>query len=415
MFSVRERIQRRRSARTGWLLGTAMGLCAVCVPMAAAAVASDGGGVDHKPTQPAGRDAAATAGQDATAVRHVRMVVEAPARVTVPRNRWRTVVVRVRNEGTALARAPKLSVSAGRGVQVKVVGAKKRTPRVRALAAMRPGKARAVRVRLRATKAAKTSTRVVSTARARGKGKLRDRATTSLRIAGTGAGPVKGNALAGRYFYGWVSHIDWAWDNRGLYFSNDHWAHVGLPPEGLPECTARTEVLDDKGAPTGDGCRPYTYDAASGALKVGDLAGTYDLEKLTLDDVDFTELYIPTAGERYDAALTHRGFHGLCGLITGCTTSTKTFALNTLGEFVKTSYNISTLGGVGTPFVGAGSFPPDEAGHYEILSGGRIQLRYLDGTVKVETIGVDRNTEGRPDPAGTGLVLGATNFYPEID
>jgi hypothetical protein len=314
---------------------------------------------------------------------------------TVRRNRWMSIRVRVRNVGTATARAVRLRIGGARGATVRL-----RRSRWSSIAAGRSASA-TVRVRLGARSRATTTLAVRASS-----GPLVAREAISL-----SRGRAATSGLVGRQFYGFVSHVDRAWDNRGVFFSNARWAYLGLPTGGLPTCTKATETLNDKGKPTGDGCRPYAYDRRTGRLKVGDQSGTFKNGTIVLDGVAMRPVDTPKAGTRLDVRLEHRGFSGLCGLVLGCTTWHETLAMGPNGQFVRTSSSISTLGGVGTPFVYGAQFPPDEHGTYEIQSRGRAVLRYADGTVKTHTIGIMRDKRGRPAPATEGVLLDDTNFY----
>jgi hypothetical protein len=76
---------------------------------------------------------------------------------------------------------------------------------------------------------------------------------------------------------------------------------------------------------------------------------------------------------------------------------------------------VATIGGSGAPFVGVVNYPPSERGTYEIESRGRIRFAFADGRTEVETIGIERNEQGKPDAVGAGLLLDDTNFYVEED
>ena len=314
---------------------------------------------------------------------------------TVRRNRWMSIRVRVRNVGTATARAVRVRIGGARGATVRLSRS-----RWSSIAAGRSGSA-TVRVRLSARSRATTTLAVRASA---GNLVARDAIVLSR-------GSASATGLAGRQFYGFVSHADRAWDNRGVFFSNAKWAYLGLPTGGLPTCTKVTETLTDKGKPTGDGCRRYTYDRRTGRLKVGDQTGTYKNGTIELDGVVMTPVDTPRAGTTLDVRLEHRGFSGLCGLTFGCTTWHETLGMGSNGQFVRSSSSISTMGGVGTPFVYGAQYPPDEHGTYEIQSRGRVVFRYADGTVKTHTIGIMRDKRGRPAPATEGLLLDDTNFY----
>lgn len=207
----------------------------------------------------------------------------------------------------------------------------------------------------------------------------------------------------------------YAWDNEAVWFLDDRWAYWGFPPSGRPTCTAETTALDEDGRPTEHGCRRWSHDPRSGTVTVGSVRGTLRGD----DDLDFgeremNELTVPRAGARFDLELEHQGFSGMCGLVIGCTTWQHHLLLSRDGKFVKSDSTTSTMGGVGTPYVWAGSFPPDETGTYEVLSNARIRFRFLDGSVETLTIGIQRDDAGRDSPTGEGVVVGETNYYPPV-
>lgn len=323
----------------------------------------------------------------------------------VVRNRRYRVKVRVSNVGTAPAKRLKLTASKVSGVRL--------TPSRATWKRLAAGKSVTRRITVRAT------TKRARTVRLRVTGSGRLSATTSLRVTPKTvkrkprkpkpkpSKPKPTEApLAGRYFWGFRSSTNQGWDNYAVLFVDDRWAYVGFPKEGIPTCTvAVTE---------GDGCRRYALDAKSGALKVGELEGTWKdgaSGGLTFDGLRMSELAFAKPGARYTLSLQHKDFSGQCGFITGCTTWSNYFALNADGKFVSSGSSISSMGGSGAPYVWSGAFPPDENGSYEILSRGRIRLSYLSGKVEVLTLGLELDKQGRPAPATEGLLLGSTNYY----
>lgn len=322
---------------------------------------------------------------------------------TVARNRRYRVTVRVRNVGTATATRLRLSVGKASGVRI--------TPTRASWKRLAAGRSVTRRITVRATTKRTRSVRLRVTAR----GGIA--ATATLRVAPKVAkrtprkpkpskrAPVEA-PLAGRYFWGFRTSINQGWDNYAVLFVDDRWAYVGFPKEGIPTCT--TAVTE------GDGCRRYTLDPKTGALKVGELGGTWKDGAgggLTFDDLRMSELAFAKPGARYTLSLQHKDFSGQCGFITGCTTWSNYFALNAEGKFVSSGSSISSMGGSGAPYVWSGAFPPDENGSYEILSRGRIRLSYLSGKVETLTLGLELDKQGRPAPATEGLLLGSTNFY----
>ncbi|MDO8185039.1 hypothetical protein Q5424_02825 [Conexibacter sp. JD483] len=341
----------------------------------------------------------------------------------VAKGRWTTLKLRVVNGGTADAKRTTVTVSGTRGVTVKVAGAPRKRPGTRALKTLKAGKASTLTVKVRATRAGSVRFRAAAAGRLSASGQVAlklKRAPTPSPRRGTAPRPRPAltGPLAGRYFWGTEIDPMYAWDNHAVWFVDDRWAYYGFPPAGRPKCTGPTTVTDDKGRATDEGCRPYTYDARSGRLTVGSLAGTFRAKDgdVTLGELDFNwELTIPSAGARYEADLEHRGFSGMCGLIMGCTTWHYLFALRADGRFMRSNSTTTTMGdGTSTPFVWGSSMPPDKTGTYEILAGGAIRFRYLDGRVATETIGIERS-RGKPDAAGRGIVIGDTNYYPDDD
>ena len=85
------------------------------------------------------------------------------------------------------------------------------------------------------------------------------------------------------------------------------------------------------------------------------------------------------------------------------------------GKFILSRSTTTTSGdpSIG-PWTAIGSYPPDQHGTYEVLAGGKIQLAYADGTVKVETFAVDTHRDtGAPEPMLEGVLIGEDNFYPD--
>lgn len=365
------------------------------------------------PTQPAPAPAPAPPAPSPPAPKKapaLRVTASGLPKAVVRGRRYR-VNVRVSNVGTAAAKRLKLTASKASGVRV--------TPTRATWKRLAAGKSVTRRITVRAT------TKRVRTVRLRvtGSGKLS--ATATLRVTPkaverrppakrapkkkrkAAAKPTPAKApLAGRYFWGFKTQINQGWDNYAVLFVDDRWVYVGFPKEGIPTCTvAVTE---------GDGCRRYTLDAKSGALKAGELEGTWKdgaSGGLTFDGLRMSELAFAKPGARYTLSLQHKDFSGQCGFITGCTTWSNYFALNAEGKFVSSGSSISSMGGSGTPYVWSGAFPSDENGSYEILSRGRIRLAYLSGKVEVLTLGLELDKSGKPAPETEGLLLGSTNFY----
>ena len=119
-----------------------------------------------------------------------------------------------------------------------------------------------------------------------------------------------------------MTQIDYAWDNRALYFVDGAAVYSGFPTGGLPAtCTTPPQSPEDE-FDTREGCLPYTFDEQSGAVTIGDKAGTFAGGKLTIDGEEYIPLQIPEAGARFTFnEHQHFSFSGMCGMIIGCTTT----------------------------------------------------------------------------------------------
>lgn len=326
----------------------------------------------------------------------------------VQKNRWVTAKIRVTNAGTATAKDVALKALARKGVTIKP-GTVKLAKKLAA------GRSKTAKVKFKL--AAKAGDDITVRLRASGKGKLKAEGTVGLFTKDGRPAPVGSTGpLKGRYFWGNEYHVDYAWDNHAVYFVDDKWAYYGFHENaGLPvDCKAPAPKLDDKGQPIeNEGCVPYTYDKATGAVKVGNLSGEWKDGSLKIDDITFSELLVPAPGARFQVELEHRGFRGFCGLITGCSTWYYSLGLSDAGTFVKTRSSLTTVGdGWSSPYVAAGSYPPDQYGTYVVLENGLIQLSFANGTVEKYPFGVQLG-DGKPDPAGEGVLLGETNYYPD--
>jgi hypothetical protein len=283
--------------------------------------------------------------------------------------------------------------------------------RPKRLPALKPAQKRTLKLRVRLTKAARKTTTLKVTVRA---GKLKETSAVVLRIGKAKKQPkAKKSPIVGTFWWRTVSHVDYSWDNRALYFVDGGSVYSGFPKGGLPSACNTPAAEPDEEIDTREGCLPYTFDEKSGAVTIGDKAGTFKDGKLMIDGNAYTPLFIPPAGKRYTInEQKHASFQGLCGFITGCSTSQKWLTLAPDGQFVLTSQTLTTIGDPGSgPYTAAGSYPPDQHGTYEVQANGKIALTFADGTVRVETFAEDTK-DGQPSPTGEGVFLGEDNFYP---
>lgn len=330
------------------------------------------------------------------------------APTTIKRNKAMTLTLKVVNDGSKKSSA--VSVSFGRPRGLSGVSAKPKR-----LSALKPAAKRTLKLKVKLTKAARKSTTLKVTVKA---GKLKATSAVVLTIGkAKKAVPqpeAKKSPIVGTFWWRNVNHVDYAWDNRALYFVDAGTVYSGFPKGGLP-ATCTTPVAEpDEEVDTREGCLPYTFDEMSGAVTIGDKAGTFKDGQLTIDGNGYTPLYIPEAGKRYTFnEQKHTSFSGFCGFITGCTTTQEYLTMTPDGQFVLTRSTLSTMGDPGFgPYTAAGSWPPDQHGTYDIQAGGKIVLTFADGTVRTETFAEDTK-DGQPSPTGEGVFVGEDNFYPD--
>lgn len=301
-----------------------------------------------------------------------------------PKGKWTTLRVDVRNTGRGDATGATLK-AAGKGIKVK--------PRQVALGTLddrSTSYGHDLKVKL---KGKKPSTLTLTVAADGGW-----TATQKVRIAHK-AKPTKLPSLAGRYWWGWEPvQLDQGWSNVALWFVDEKFVHIGFPSgAGKPKCKKVTKT-----------CKKYGYNAKTGKVKVGSKAGKVTSAGLKLGKQAYYPLSLPKPGSKLSVALVHNDFSGNCLL--ACTTWTDRLFLTKAGRFTLTRMSIGSIGAPGSGTV-VGVVPPDQTGSYKVLSRGRIELRYDDGSRKVRTIGVEHDLRGKPNPGVAGVVLDDINFY----
>ena len=331
---------------------------------------------------------------------------------TIKRNHTITVKLKITNDG--LKKSSKVTVSFAKARGLSGVSKAKQLP------ALKPAQKRTLKLKVKLTKSARVSTTLKVNVRS---GKLRTSSSLLLRIGkakkvaagGPKPGPeTKKSPIVGTFWWRNVNHVDYAWDNRALYFVDGGAVYSGFPAGGLPATCSTPPAKPADEIDERDGCEPYTFEAASGTVTIGDKAGTFKDGKLTIDGNEYFPLIPAAPGARFTINdHEHTGFSGMCGLFTGCVITEKYLSLLPDGQFVLSK---STTASVGDPITGpytvAGNFPPDQHGTYEVQAGGKIVLTYADGSVKIETFAVDTKN-GVPDPNGEGVFIGEDNFYPD--
>ncbi len=325
---------------------------------------------------------------------------------TVKRNRTISLKLRIANDGSKPTGKLSLARPAARGLSVVTLA--------RSLAALKPGAKKTVTVRVKLTSRARSSTPVRLTVSS---GKLKASSSVQLKLgtakkAAPATKDTPGNPLVGTYWWRTEVHADRAWDNRALYFVDAKTVYSGFPKGGLPKTCTTPPAEPEEEFDSREGCLPYTYDAKTGAVTIGEKAGTFKSGELKFDDDEFEPLALAAPGARFDFKDHEQtSFFGLCGVYSTCTISYEYLTLTAAGEFV-TDRASTTASDSPTSYVQAGSFPPDQRGTYEIRAGGVIRLTYANGTVKDETFAVQTKS-GKPEPVTEGVMVGDVNYYPD--
>lgn len=325
---------------------------------------------------------------------------------TIRRNRTIALKLRIANDGSKPTGKITITRPAARGLSVATLA--------KSLGALKPAAKKTVTLRLRLTSKARTTTPVRLTVRS---GKLKATSSVQLRIgtakkAAPAAKDAPKNPLVGTYWWRTEVHVDRAWDNRALYFVDGSTVYSGFPKGGLPKTCTTPPAKPAEEFDMRDGCLPYTYDAKTGAITVGDKAGTFKDGKLTFDDDEFEPLALAAPGARFEFKdLEQTSFFGTCGVYSFCTVSYEYLTLTAAGEFV-TARSSTTTSDTPSSYTQAGSYPPDQRGTYEVRAGGIIHLAYADGTVKDETFAI-QTKDGQPQPVTEGVMVGDVNYYPD--
>jgi hypothetical protein len=338
----------------------------------------------------------------------VAKLTVSPKTVTLHRNAWKKVTVKVTNIGNGAAGKVSLKVGKAKGVAIKPKSGKLKLKSIAA------GKSKVASFKVRLTKKAKAKSKLKLAVRgARGvkaKGLLTLEAWKKKTKKGKKGKhpPVAANPpLAEKIFYAYKTETSHSATLIGYAFIDGEWAYHGIPEDGLPACTGITGNAEK------EGCVKYRYDSDSGSLQIGSLTGKLSAAgDLELDGETYFATSTPAAGTRLQVAQEFIGYSGLCGLITGCSTWHEYLTLNSNGEFVLSRESLTTIGGSGPgeTFVAAGSYPPDQHGTYAIEKGARIKLAFADGTTQTKTFAIFLNKEGKPDPTYAGVLLG-TNYF----
>lgn len=328
--------------------------------------------------------------------------------LTVKRNRWKKVEVPIANTGNATAANVSLTLGKAKGVALEPKSGKV------TLKSIAPGKSKAASFEVLLTRKAKaTSSISLKLTGAKGlqaSGRLTIKAWTRKRgKKGKKEPPAPVDSpLSEKIFYGYEMHPSESATLIGYAFVDGEWAYHGIPQGGLPHCAEVTGNAEK------EGCVKYAYDPKTGTIQIGSLPGGKILGdgSLEIDGEKYSPTYVPPAGSRYDVRQEYISYYGLCGLITGCSTTHQRVQLSGNGEFILAKESLTTAGGSGPgeTFVAAGSYPPDQHGTYAVEPMGRIKLSFADGSVQTKTFAILLNKEGKPDPVNEGFLFDSTYF-----
>ncbi len=325
------------------------------------------------------------------------------------RGATKPVKVTVKNVGKAAAR--------GVVVKAKVKGTAGLSPRTRKLGSIPAGKSKTARFRVKVSRRGKGT--VTISARATGR-KVKAAASTSFRVkVPQPPPPPSTGGLAGNIFWGFENYqYDRSSDVVFLDFTSRNLVRWGIPKHGLTNCRRPTAKIKD--GEMQPGCLRYSYNKRSGAVRIGKVRGTFKRGKLKLkmdSDVWSTDgkswygAVVPKRGARFKTSLINRGYYGACGITPYCSTWSEYLILTRDGRFGRTKSSLTTGGYPGGFFTAISSLGPDEKGSYKVMAGGRIRFNYADGHKTTETLVVQTDKRGRPDPVKEGLLVGDLWFY----
>jgi hypothetical protein len=225
----------------------------------------------------------------------------------------------------------------------------------------------------------------------------------AIKGAGSGGGkepaPPKASAIVGHYF--WRSELILSTTYlHGYYFVDEHWVYRGIPEGGLPVCTAQTAQGEE------DGCLPYTYDEATGALNIAGTAGSYvpATKSFKVGEIGYSEAVPAAAGTKLDASGSYINGFGICPSF--CSFTTSEISLSSAGEFARGS-TVQGFFGEGGSY---GALPPEEHGTYAINSRGVITFTYASGKVVNSVISFMLNEQEVPD-ANYGMLIDGFDFF----
>jgi hypothetical protein len=316
------------------------------------------------------------------------LLVQAPKASNLTVGQAVRMKVKVSDRGHAAIAGVALLAKASKGVTVKPAKVK--------VGRLTPGKKKVATFQVTATSTAKPRLTFVATAP--GEPKASDGVALKV-AAGEEAKKKPASAIVGRYF--WRSELILSTTYlHGWYVVDEHWIYRGLPKGGLPTCTAQTAQGEE------DGCLPYTWDEATGALNVAGTPGEFkpDTHTFKVGSDAYSEAAPAEAGARFDATGSYINGFGLCPSF--CSFTTIELSMSANGEFARAA-GISGFFGEGGSYT---ALPPEDHGTYSIDQRGRITFHYADGHALTETIALMTDDADNPDP-NYGILLDERDFF----
>jgi hypothetical protein len=320
------------------------------------------------------------------------LFVDAPKAANLPVGVPTKVKVKVANHGKKPIAGMVLLATHSKEVKVSPGKAK--------IGKLPAGKGRKVTFTVTVTAAGKPKLSFV--AKAPGQAKAHD--GVALKVSGAPpkeeAPPAKKvPAIIGRYFWNTYQVLTTTY-MHAYYFVDEHWVYRGVPKEGLPTCSGQTANGEE------DGCLPYTWNEATGALTIGSTGGEYKVDShgLKVGEESFSESSLPEPGTKIDAEGSYINQFGVCP--TACSFVTVDLHMSSNGEFARAS-GVAGFFGEGGSY---GALPPEDHGTYAIDPRGRITFTYADGHVVVNTISFLLDDNNNPDP-NYGILLGESVYF----
>jgi hypothetical protein len=324
------------------------------------------------------------------------LTVTAPKGAKLAVGKTTKLKVSVADHGHGAIAGVVLQANASKGITVK--------PAEVMVGKLTPGKKWVATFKVTATSAAKPALAFV----AKAPGEPTSKDAVALKIGGGSKGSGGGGgkeeakkvpAIVGRYFWRTELILNTTYVH-GYYIVDEHNAYRGIPKGGLPT------TCDTPANGEADGCVPYTWNEATGALNVGGETGEFKPEShvFELNGTAFSEAIPAEAGSKWDLSGSYINGFGICPL--SCSFTTIELQMSSNGEFARAA-GVSGFFGEGGSYT---ALPPEDHGTYNVGARGQITFNYADGHTSTETIAVMLDSSNNPDP-NYGIMLGEDDFF----